>query len=205
MKIVAIILVLILIVIAAVLILSPKAPENVESLQVNNATSTEESHNEDKDAEGIHANIELTDFSFVGYGPGKSHVGKFEKYEVKEVHVNNGGIPVGGELVIQTNSVKTDTSMLDTHLCEKENFFNCAKYPEIKFSLSNVTEMSEGTYQVSGNLTVKDVTKNVAFSVKANMDKTFSSEFKLKMSDFGFTAPGIVDDEVLVKFSGKLI
>lgn len=201
MKIVVIILVLILVVIGAVLIFSPKAPADVQSLEVKNATSTDQITDENK----LSANIELTDFSFVGYGPGKSHVGKFEKYEVKNVHLSDKGIPVGGELIIQTNSVKTDSSILDGHLCEKENFFNCAKYPEIKFQLSNVTETSENTYQVSGNLSVKDVTKNVSFTVNGNSDKTFSSEFKLKMSDFGFSAPGIVDDEVLIKFSGKII
>ena len=95
--------------------------------------------------------------------------------------------------------------MLTTHLCEKAEFFDCVKYPEIKFSLSNVTETSTGVYQVSGNLTVKDVTKNVSFSVNGNADKTFSSEFKLNMNDFGFSAPGIVDEEVLIKFSGKVI
>lgn len=202
MKIVVIILVLILVVIGAVLIFSPKAPADVQSIEVTNATSTEQTTT---DENKLSANIELTDFSFVGYGPGKSHVGKFENYEVKNVHLSDKGIPVGGELIIQTNSIKTDSSILDGHLCEKENFFNCAKYSEIKFVLSNVTATSENSYQVSGNLSVKDVTKNISFAVNGSSDKTFSSEFKLKMSDFGFSAPGIVDDEVLIKFSGKII
>lgn len=202
MKILAIILVLILVVVAAILIFSPKAPSDVQSLEVKNATSTETQveNNENK----IQGGVELTDFSFVGYGPGKSHVGKFEKYEVKNVHISESGIPVGGEIVIQTNSVKTDSSILDGHLCEKTEFFDCVKYPEIKFILSNVTETSDSKYQVSGNLTVKDVTKSVSFEVNGNADQTFSSEFKLKMSDFGFSAPGIVDDEVLIKFAGKI-
>ncbi len=199
MKIAAIIVVVILLVVAAVLIFSPKAPENVQSLQVGEAT--EQTQNEGTDAEGA---LEITEFSFVGYGPGKSHTGAFQKYEVKNVKVSESGIPVAGELVIDVNSIKTDTEMLDTHLKEKVEFFESAKYPTIKFSLSNATETGAGIFQVTGNLTVKDVTKQVGFTVNGNTDKTFSSEFKLKMSDFGFSAPGIVDDEVLIKFAGKV-
>lgn len=199
MKIAAIIVVVILLVVAGVLIFSPKAPENVQSLQVGEAT--EQTQNEGMDAEGA---LEITEFSFVGYGPGKSHTGAFQKYEVKNVKVSESGIPVAGELVIDVNSIKTDTEMLDTHLKEKVEFFESAKYPTIKFSLSNATETGAGIFQVTGNLTVKDVTKQVGFTVNGNTDKTFSSEFKLKMSDFGFSAPGIVDDEVLIKFAGKV-
>jgi len=199
MKIVAIVLVVILIVVAAVIIFSPKAPENVQSLEVGEAT--EQTEKDGMDAEGA---LEITEFSFVGYGPGKSHVGEFQKYEVKNVKVNESGIPVAGELVIDVNSIKTDTELLDTHLKEKPEFFDTAKYPTITFALSNATETGAGLYQVTGNLTVKGVTKQVGFTVNGNTDKTFSSEFKLKMSDFGFEAPGIVDDEVLIKFAGKV-
>lgn len=199
MKIAAIIIVVILLVVAAVLIFSPKAPKDVQSLQVGEAT--EQTQNEGMNAEGA---LEITEFSFVGYGPGKSHTGAFQKYEVKNVKISESGIPVAGELVIDVNSIKTDTELLDTHLKEKAEFFDTAKYPTIKFTLSNATETGAGIFQVTGNLTVKDVTKQVGFTVNGNADKSFSSEFKLKMSDFGFEAPGIVDDEVLIKFAGKV-
>lgn len=201
MKTVAIIIVLILLAVAALLIFSPRAPKDVQSLEVGNATTTEQTQNEGMAAEGV---LEITEFSFVGYGPGKSHVGAFQNYEVKNVKVNESGIPVAGELVIDVNSIKTDAELLDTHLKEKPEFFDTVKYPTITFALSNATETGAGLYQVAGNLTVKDVTKQVAFVVNGNTDKTFSSEFKLKMSDFGFSAPGIVDDEVLIKFAGKV-
>jgi polyisoprenoid-binding protein YceI len=199
MKIVAIIVVLILLAAAAVLIFSPKAPKDVQSLEVSEPTT--QTQQEGVDAQG---KVVLTDFSFIGYGPGKSHVGVFEKYEVKNVKVSESGVPVAGEIVVDVNSIKTDTSMLDTHLKEKAEFFDTAKYPTLTFALSNATETSKGIFQVSGNLTVKGVSKQVGFTVNANEDKTFSSEFKLKMSDFGFSAPGIVEDEVVIKFAGKV-
>lgn len=202
MKIAAIIVAVILVVAAGILILSPKAPKDVQSLDVNNnsATTTPTSTNNGS----MEGKVELTSFSYVGYGPGKSHTGTFEEYEVRNVRVNENGVPVAGEFIIKTASVKTDTAMLDGHLKDKTEFFEVAKYPEIKFVLSNVTEMGAGEFQVGGNLTVKDVTKSVGFVVKANTDKTFSSEFKLNMNDFGFSAPTVVDEEVLIKFAGKV-
>jgi len=200
MKTVAIIIVLILLAAAALLIFSPKAPKNVQSLEVEEPTESQ-TPQAGTDAKGA---VEITEFSFVGYGPGKSHVGAFQKYEVKNVKVSESGVPVAGELIIDVNSIKTDAAMLDTHLKEKAEFFDTAKYPTITFALANTTETGAGLYQVTGNLTVKGVKKQVGFVVNGNADKTFSSEFKLKMSDFGFSAPGIVEDEVLIKFSGKV-
>lgn len=199
MKIAAIIIVVILLVVAAVLIFSPKAPKDVQSLQVGEAT--EQTQNEGMDAEGA---LEITEFSFVGYGPGKSHTGVFQSYEVKDVKVNEKGIPTSGTLVIDAASIKTDTELLDTHMKEKAEFFNVERYPTIEFALTNATELSAGLFEVRGNLTMKEIMKPVTFTVNAKADRTFSSEFKLKMSDFGFEAPGIVDDEVLIKFAGKV-
>ncbi len=200
MKIAAIIVVLILVAVAGVLIFSPKAPKDVQSLEVNDTKD----QTQNTSGGNIEGKVELTEFSFVGYGPGKSHTGVFEEYEVRNVRVNSNGIPVAGELVIKTASIKTDTAMLDTHLKEKPEFFDVAKYPEIIFSLTNATDMGNGEFQVGGDLKVKDVSKAVKFIVKANMDKTFTSEFKLNMNDFGFSAPGIVNEEVLIKFAGKV-
>lgn len=201
MKIAAIIVVLILLAIAGILLFSPKAPQDVQQLQVGETpTNTEQTQ-----TGNVEGKVELTDFSFVGYGPGKSHPGVFEKYEIKNVRVNSAGVPVAGEIVIDASSVKTDAEMLDTHLKEKVEFFDVAKYPTITFTFANATETGDGIYQVSGDLKVKDVSKRVSFAVNSTEEKTFSAEFRLNMKDFGFSAPGIVDEEVLVKFAGKLI
>ncbi len=206
MRIAAIIVVLVLVLVAAVLVFSPKPPKDVQSLQVeDNGTNKKEDDKRDeiKKSETV-GKVELTEFSFVGYGPGKSHTGVFEKFEVKDVNVSESGIPTRGTLIIDTDSVKTDTALLDQHLKEKAEFFDVDKYPTIEFSLSNITELSTGLYEVRGNLSMKDILRPVTFTVNGNTDKTFSSEFKLNMTDFGFVSPGIVNDEVLIKFAGKV-
>ncbi len=200
MKMIGIIVAVILVIVAAVLIFSPKAPQDVQELKVEDTNTSPTAP-----VGATSGQVELTDFSYVGYGPGKSHTGTFEEYEVTNVRLSSNGVPVSGDFTIKTASIKTDTALLDTHLKEKPEFFDAVKYPEIKFSLSNATDMGNGEFQVSGNLTVKDVTKKVGFVVNAKSDKTFSSEFRLNMNDFGFKAPGIVEEEVLIKFAGRAI
>ena len=59
--------------------------------------------------------------SFEGFGPGKSHLGKFDNWN-GELFLENQEI-VGFEGTIQTNSVNTGIGGLDTHL-NSEDFFN---------------------------------------------------------------------------------
>lgn len=195
------IVLIIIVIIAAVLLLSPRAPQDVEQATIGDVPATEQTGSDQQAA--LSSAIEITSFSFVGYGPGKSHPGTFERFEVSNVTTKDG-LPATGTLTIYTDSVKTDAAMLDTHLKEKKEFFDSATYPTITFTLSGVETRDDNTYLVSGDLTVKNVTKRLSFTVKPNADKTFTSEFRVAMDQFGFAAPGIVDNEVLVQFNGKV-
>jgi polyisoprenoid-binding protein YceI len=67
--------------------------------------------------------------------------------------------------VIKTSTINTDNEMRDKDL-RSANFFEVDKYPEIKFESTKVEK--RGTdYVATGNLTIKDVTRQVelAFSV----------------------------------------
>lgn len=201
MKAVLGVVVVLVIVIAAVLVLSPKAPEDVQQATIGDAPV---SGSQDAMQQGEEASVEITSFGFVGYGPGKSHTGTFERFEVSDVTTDAGTI-TGGKVTFYVDSVKTDTEMLDTHLKEKKEFFDGATYPTITFALSEkAVAGDDGLYRVTGDLTVKNVTKRISFMVTPNEDKSFTSEFRVAMDQFGFSAPGIVDNEVLVQFSGKL-
>lgn len=202
MKIVLGIVVVLVIIAAAVLLFSPKAPQDVQQAVVRD-TPTDTMQTTEAGDEGVDAAIEITSFGFVGYGPGKSHTGTFEQYEVSGVTVGENGLPTAGTVTFYVDSIKTDTALLDTHLKEKAEFFESATYPTVTFKLANVTEKSAGSYDVTGDLTIKNVTKRITFGVTTTPEKTFSSEFRVAMDQFGFTAPGIVDNEVLVQFSGK--
>ncbi|HEX8924172.1 MAG TPA: YceI family protein [Terriglobales bacterium] len=61
---------------------------------------------------------------------------------------------------IKASSITTDNSMRDKHL-NSADFFDTAKYPEIVFHSTSVRKTGEGQYVAVGNLTIKDVTKQV--------------------------------------------
>jgi polyisoprenoid-binding protein YceI len=62
------------------------------------------------------------------------------------------------------NSVNTDNEKRDADL-KSDNFFNAAKFPQIKFESSSFTPLGNNKYTLIGNLTIRDVTKVVTFDV----------------------------------------
>jgi polyisoprenoid-binding protein YceI len=65
----------------------------------------------------------------------------------------------------EVNSINTDNEMRDNHL-KSDDFFNAAKYPQIKFVSTSFTPQGDNKYKLVGNLTIRDVTKSVTFDVK---------------------------------------
>lgn len=61
---------------------------------------------------------------------------------------------------ILTSTITTDNATRDKHL-NSADFFETAKYPEIKFVSSGVRKAGENQYVAVGNLTIKDVTKQI--------------------------------------------
>lgn len=68
------------------------------------------------------------------------------------------------EVVIKTQSVDTAVTPRDNHL-RTADFFDAAKFPEIRFKSTSVTPKGTG-YVLEGNLTIKDVTKKVSIPFK---------------------------------------
>jgi polyisoprenoid-binding protein YceI len=190
--------------VAGVWLLSPKAPETVEQAIISDRTETATTTSDTGFDTEKRPMVAITSFGFVGYGPGKSHSGTFEKYDVANVRMNADGVPIAGVVTFQVDSIATDNETLTKHLKEKKEFFDSASYPTATFALHSITDLGAGTFQVSGDLTVKGVTKKIDFPVQANTDKTFTSEFRIDMVPFNFGAPGVVDNEVLVTFSGTM-
>jgi polyisoprenoid-binding protein YceI len=54
--------------------------------------------------------------------------------------------------------------MRDNHL-KSDDFFNAAKFPQIKF-VSTAFTLGDNEYKLVGNLTIRDITKPLTFDVK---------------------------------------
>lgn len=66
---------------------------------------------------------------------------------------------------IDVNSIDTDSEQRDGHL-KSEDFFYTEKYSTIEFTSTSFTRKKGDNYKLTGNLTMRGVTKKVTFDVK---------------------------------------
>ncbi len=57
-------------------------------------------------------------------------------------------------------SISTNNEKRDQHL-KSDDFFNAEKFPQLAFESTSVTKTGDNEYDVTGNLTIRDVTKEV--------------------------------------------
>ncbi len=69
------------------------------------------------------------------------------------------------ELTIQAKSIDTRNADRDGHL-RSNDFFDMDTYPEISFKSTSVEGVDASTYRVTGDLTIKGVTKPVTFDLE---------------------------------------
>ena len=61
-------------------------------------------------------------------------------------------------------SINTDNEMRDKHL-KSDDFFNAEKFPKMTFKSISMKKINDKKYELTGNLTIRDVTKKVKFDV----------------------------------------
>lgn len=197
MKILGIVLLVGVLVVGYILLTSEKPDQNLPAADVAESTVSEnvaEGAVDDKQMEENLSVISNLDFSFVGFGPGKSHPGTFEDIKIENLSYDENGLN-SGTATIMVESVKTDNKTLDGHLCG-ENFFDCENHKEIVFNVTG----SEGA-TVTGDLTFKGITKSVSFDLTASENgSSYETDFRLNVKEFGFEGP-TVNEEVQIKFT----
>ena len=113
-----------------------------------------------------------------GYKPGGSHHGTLG-IKQGELSVENGEL-VSGTFTLDMNKILcedlTDAKMneqLVGHL-KSADFFDVAKYPEGKFTITTVEKLNDGvnSHRISGNLELKGVSKNITFDANVTNEGT---------------------------------
>jgi polyisoprenoid-binding protein YceI len=136
-------------------------------------------------AEGLQYTVDTSAsrVRFVGHGVGKNHPGNF-RLSSGSVAVSGNQI-TGGSFVINIKSMdmeeegeKIDGKLLP-HL-QSGDFFEADKFGTAKFEITGVTPYERtdadtsivdgANFRVSGNFTLKDVTKNVSFPARVDLD-----------------------------------
>ena len=72
---------------------------------------------------------------------------------------------IAADIVIDTKSVNTRIARRDDDL-RSDNFFNAEKFPTITFKSKRVQNAKPGSFELVGDLTIRDVTKEVVLKVE---------------------------------------
>jgi len=124
------------------------------------------------------------------------------------------------DVTIDTASIDTRQEQRDAHL-RSPDFFDVAQFPVMRFVSHRVEGDVAGDFSVTGDLTIRDVTREVTLDVTAegrgmdpwgNMRAGFSAKAKISRGDFGLTwnqlleAGGVaVGDEVKLSIDIELV
>lgn len=110
------------------------------------------------------------------------------------------------QLTIKAESVDTANPARDEHL-RQPDYFDTKQFPTIEFK-STAVKVIEGGYEVTGDFTMHGTTKKIVVKLMGGKEIEsrgvkrvgFSTELKLKRSDFNFdkSAIGAIGDEAII-------
>jgi polyisoprenoid-binding protein YceI len=91
--------------------------------------------------------------------------GRFAKY-TGTVTVDDGDLTRSVvEATIDASSIDTGAPQRDAHL-RSPDFFDVEKFPELRFRSQRIERLEDARYRVVGELTVRDVTREVSLDVE---------------------------------------
>ena len=118
--------------------------------------------------------------------------GRFDKFDGHIVTSSADLTNAKFDFTVSTNSINTAVEMRDNHL-KSADFFDAEKFPEMKFVSTSIKKVKGSTYQLKGNLTIKDVTKPITVTAKyggktkdqqGNEKIGFQTIFKINRLDY---------------------
>ena len=146
--------------------------------------------------------------------------GEFKKFEGTFTSSKADWSDLQATMTVQVPSITTDNEMRDKHLLS-DDFFNAEKFPTMTFTSTGIKSLGNNKFVLSGNLTVRDVTKKVEVplvyggQVKdpwGNLKAGFKATGKINRKDFGLkyanaaaTGEAVVGDEVEFTIDAVLI
>jgi len=154
----------------------------------------------------VHSSVGFTIRYFVTNVPGT-----FTKFAgtivVDRDHLENSTV----EARIEVASINTDYGVRDDDL-RSDKFFSAAKLPAITFKSKSWKKTGEDTFDITGDLTIRDVTKEVVLKTKSlgfgpamgpgmsgAMLSGWEASTTINRNDFGITVlPKLLGDDVAV-------
>ncbi len=123
----------------------------------------------------------------------------------------NGGI----EITVRTDSVDTGEDRRDAHL-RSPDFLNASEIPTMKFSSKSIKKTSDSSFEVTGDLSLHGVTKEVTAQIELVGDGKdprsgsrllgFDGVFTIQRSDFGMEfMPAFIGADVDIHFAIQVV
>jgi Uncharacterized conserved protein len=114
-----------------------------------------------------HSNIQFT----VSHLVVSEVSGFFKKFDASAKTKDDNFKDAQIEFTADVNSISTDNEKRDAHL-RSDDFFNAEKFPQIKFKSKSFKKISNNKYKLTGDFTIRDVTKTI------DLDVTFNGTIK---------------------------
>ena len=124
-----------------------------------------------------------------------SYTAKIEAPTIQQL--NTGSI----EIEIDVASISTMDLARDQHLISAD-FFDADRFPKIYFKKTNLIPSEDDLYKLTGDLTIKDVTKSIVFDVLYNGKKqtawgtethSFTCSTVINRKEFGLTYNALIE------------
>jgi polyisoprenoid-binding protein YceI len=164
-------------------------------------------------ADPVHSKV-----AFIVQHHGISEVdGYFKKYQASLKFEKPDFSDAVFEVTVETASVNTDFEPRDNHL-RSEDIFNVEKFPTMTFTSTSVKKKEKNEYVLTGNLTLRGVTKSITLDLFINgpVDNPNKNAKNrqigvkvlgtIKRSDFGLGSKLItafVSDEIQMRVTGE--
>lgn len=127
--------------------------------------------------------------------------GAFDAYKL---NVETNGLDFENakiELEIDVNSINTNMADRDNHL-RSADFFDAGQFPSIKFVSASMKKINDEDYILSGDITIKGITKPIDFKVNyggqvidpwGNIRAGFALESTIDRFDFDLTWNALIE------------
>ena len=127
--------------------------------------------------------------------------GQFRRWKA-EVNADDADlIQSSVSVTIEAASVDTGNAQRDAHLCSPD-FFDAEKFPLLTFRSRRIERAAKDTYRMVGDLTIRDVTKEVTLEVEHGGSVQdpwgarrggFTARGDIQRSDFGMSWNQVLD------------